>query len=83
MAEKTALSEQKRQQLHDDLQITRHMHAHQEKQCRKLEQEQQEMRELHEVERRQYEASLLKLTQEMQREMAVAAARLAATHQGK
>ncbi len=77
MADKTALSEQKRQQLHDELQITRHMHAQQEKQCRKLEQEQQEMRELHETERRQYEASLLKLTQEMQREISVAAARLA------
>lgn len=83
MAEKTALSEQKRQQLHDELQITRHMHVQQEKQCRKLELEQQEMRELHEAERRQYEASLLKLTQEMQREMAVAAARLATTHQSK
>ncbi|MBC3930351.1 DNA-binding protein [Undibacterium curvum] len=77
MADKTALSEQKRQQLHDELQITRHMHVQQEKQCRKLELEQLEMRELHEAERRQYEASLLKLTQEMQREISVAAARLA------
>ncbi|MBR7779390.1 DNA-binding protein [Undibacterium rugosum] len=81
--EKTAISEEKRQQLHDELQILRHMHAQQEKQCLKLELEQQEIRELHESERRQYEASLLKLTQDMQRQMSVAAARLAGTAQSK